>query len=530
MHTDYKLMAARVLSIVGVIAAFAALAVLLTGGDIAVILVALGAGVLGFGGWFVLAPDDMRGIIRGRQVRHGAFAVISSALFIGVLALLYVLATRNEVSADFTQTQRFTLSSASKQALADLKTPIHITGFYAASSIQAQENITVLLRQYSEATGDLITFEFIDLNERPTVAAAYGATADGMLFAQREGDPPELAEFILSSTERQITRAILKLIKSGDFKVYFVAGHGEYDPAGEEDNGMSVIDEALHDLFDIETAELNLLEGEIPEDASGLVIAGAITRFLPAEVDLLAGYLADGGRLMLLADPPLPPDTQQFLDAEDPLVPLLWEQYGVRFREDVVISSANLDSPFEPFGDWMSGDHPVTQNLRQRPPVFSLARSIEAAESRPSGVLVLDLVRSRAEDLGETDFEKLLESPPAYRYDADVDMPGPLLLAAAVQNHIGEANETRIVLVGDSSFVTNEYSSFPGNYILFLDAIDWLIDYSAEIDVEVISDTTRLPPTYTSDQGALIGFLTIIVMPAAVLAVGLVVWWTRQQG
>lgn len=525
---EYKLWIGRLLSIAGVVGLFVALTILFLGGDLPSMLIALAMGALGFAGWFLLAPADVLSVLGGRQLRYGAFGLISSALFIGVLALVYTLATRSEVSVDFTETQRFTLSNASKEALSGLETSIHITGFYSSTNIQAQENATVLLRQYNQATGGLVTYEFVDLNDQPTLATAYGATRDGMLFAQREDDPPEMAERIAFLDEREITRAILKLVKSGDFKVYFTIGHGEYDINSAQGNGLQTLNQALREVLDIETDELNLLGGPIPEDASAIVVAGAITRFLPEEVDLLSEYLANGGRLMLMADPPLPPGQQQFMDEEDPLAALLWEDHGVRFREDVVISTNTLDSPFSPFGDRIIS-HEITQNLQQRPPIFLLARSIEKAETRSSGVLALDLIYSAPEDYGETNFDLLLENPPSFREDPE-DHAGSPVLVSVVQANIDQPDEMRMVLVGDSNFATNDMARFPGNTMLFADAIDWLIDYSAEIEIEVVSDTTQLPLVLGANQSAIIGFLTILVMPAAVLAIWLVVWWNRQQG
>ncbi|MCZ7544736.1 MAG: GldG family protein [Anaerolineae bacterium] len=181
----------RILSIVGVVALLVALVALIGGLQTWLLAGALVVAVVGIGGWVVLAPGDVRGILTGRRVRYGGFAALTTVLFIGVLVILYVLAMRNEVSIDLTQTQRFSLSDASKQALAGLETPIHIVGFYSNAAIDSRENAEVLLRQYNQTTNGLVTYEFIDPDLEPTTAAAYGATRDGMLFAQREGDAPQ---------------------------------------------------------------------------------------------------------------------------------------------------------------------------------------------------------------------------------------------------------------------------------------------------------------------------------------------------
>jgi ABC-type uncharacterized transport system involved in gliding motility auxiliary subunit len=522
----------RILSVVGAASLVVAVIALVAGGANLLKIGALVVAAAGLGGWLVLAPDDFRAFISGRRVRYGGFSALVTVLSIGVLVLLYVLATRNEVSIDFTETQRYSLSDASKEALADLQTPIHIVGFYSSAAIDARDNTIVLLRQYKQATGGLVTFEFIDPDLEPTTAAAYGVTYDQVLYALKEGDTPENAELISYADERQITRAILKLTKSGDFKVYFITGHGEYSPSTFDASGLSSVRQMLSDAASIEVDELNLLEVQQVPDAeanSALVIAGARSRFSQAEVDTLASYLESGGRLMILADPPLTLGQENFMDEHDPLATFLWEAYGVRFRRDVVISQSSLMQVFNPVADHVAGSHPTTQRLQQRPTVFFQARTIEAASELPDGVTTTGLIFSAIGDYAETDFEGLLKNPAEFGNDPDVDTQGPLTMAMSVVHEIGEDVQARLVLVGDSEFIVNDVWDLQGNPYFFLDSIDWLTEYSAEITVEAVSDTTQLPVFATTQQQTMISVITIVLMPFSVLAVGLVVWWSRRR-
>lgn len=463
----------------------------------------------------------------GRRVRSGGLSLVMSVLFIGVLALVYVLATRNEASIDLTETQRFSLSDGSKQALAGLQTPIHIVGFFTSSSIDARDNATVLLRQYEQTTGGKVTFEFIDPDLEPTTAAAYGATRDQMLYAAREGDPPSEAEPISFAAERQITQAILKLVKAGDFKVYFVIGHGEKSSSGFDELGLSEIKRVLTDQYDIQAGELNLLEvTDVPEDASALVIPGPQSRFLQEEVDRLAAYLDRGGRVMILADPPTKVREENALDAEDPLAVYLRDTFGVRFLDNVVVSSAGYLQAFNPISDRVDGNHPTTQRLGQRPTVFFQVRSIEAPEP-PPGVSTTGLIFTANSDYGETNIAAWLNNE--YANDPAADTQGPLTLAMAVQRDIDTEREARLVLVGDSEFIVNSVWNLQGNPYFFADSIDWLTEFTAEITVEAVSDLTRLPVFATTQQQDMIAVVTILVMPFAVLAVGVVVWWSRSR-
>ncbi|MCZ7544737.1 MAG: GldG family protein [Anaerolineae bacterium] len=327
--------------------------------------------------------------------------------------------------------------------------------------------------------------------------------------------------------ERPITQAILKLVKSGDFTVYFITGHGEKATDQFDDLGLSSIAQVLTEQYDIGVGALNLLEaGEVPEDASALVIAGATSHFEPEEIDTLSAYMDRGGRLMVLADPPTTPGEENALDENDPLTAYLLEAFGAEFLENIVVSQVSYIQAFNPISDRVDGSHPTTQRLQQRPTVFFQARSLQV-EAPPPGVLNINLIFTANDDYGETDIDNWLQN--VYEYDEAVDTPGPLTMAMAVQRDIGTENEARLVLVGDSEFIVNAVWDLQGNPYFFTDSIDWLIDYTAEITVEAVSDLTQLPVFATVQQQNTIAFVTILVMPFSVLALGVVVWWSRRR-
>src|SRR4029078_3133177 len=68
--------------------------------------------------------------------------------------------------------------------------------------------------------------------------------------------------------------------------------------------GYSTIASSLkNDNFETETIVL-AQQKAVPDDASVLVVAGPKRAFFPAEIEMLKKYLAKGGKIMLLLDPP----------------------------------------------------------------------------------------------------------------------------------------------------------------------------------------------------------------------------------
>ena len=77
--------------------------------------------------------------------------------------------------------------------------------------------------------------------------------------------------------------------------------------------------------------------GAVPDDATVVVVAGPKTDFLPREIDALKKYLDEGGKLLLLIDPPdkadSPPLTNLIALAHD---------WGIDVGNDVVVDVSGM--------------------------------------------------------------------------------------------------------------------------------------------------------------------------------------------
>ena len=87
--------------------------------------------------------------------------------------------------------------------------------------------------------------------------------------------------------------------------------------------------------------------------------------------------------------------------------------------------------------------------------------------------------------------------------------------------------EGRFVIVGTSRFAINAVIGFNGNRDLFLNMINWLSE-----DEDLISIRPKEPDSQQLDlnqaQMGRIRYLTLLVMPLLILAIGFSVWWGRR--
>jgi ABC-type uncharacterized transport system involved in gliding motility auxiliary subunit len=91
-----------------------------------------------------------------------------------------------------------------------------------------------------------------------------------------------------------------------------------------------------------------------------------------------------------------------------------------------------------------------------------------------------------------------------------------------------EEKEARIAVVGDSDFVKNRYYNLSGNGNFFLNIANWLTE---ESDLISIQPKTQTPRTIqlTPSQGRLLFFASVIILPLAVLVMGVYVWLRRRS-
>ena len=146
----------------------------------------------------------------------------------------------------------------------------------------------------------------------------------------------------------------------------------------------------------------------------------------------------------------------------------------------------------------------------------------------------------------ETDIKRLATTGQVERELDKGDKAGPVSLAAAVSAAATDAStsapapgdaanktndapkpETRLVVFGDSDFVTNGYLGIPGNRDLFLNSVNWLAQQENLISIRP-KDPEDRRVSLTADQAKLIFWLSILIIPGLILAGGVQTWWRRR--
>jgi ABC-type uncharacterized transport system involved in gliding motility auxiliary subunit len=452
-----------------------------------------------------------------RGARYGANTVVQAVASTVILAVLAFVTVQRPVRWDWTESQVHSLSGASRGVLDQIPEaqPVEVLAFFLPGTEAAAKQ---LLEQYTYHS-KRIGFRVVDPNASPQLATRHQVNTNGVLIVC--GGPCDQAPGtarVSEANEQELTKAIRSVLSTKK-KVYFLAGHGEADPADAEVRGAALAKQALEGE-NLEVAPLVLANQEkVPDDAAAVVIAGPSNTPFPRELEALDRYLRGGGSLLVLSDPIVEDGLEEQVKA-----------WGITLGDDVIVDQqiqlfAGPQVGIEPVV-LSYGSHPVTEKLRGQITTFYLARSLAAAESGNGAV---ELASTGEQSWAESDVQRFVRESTVGRDDADRKGPIPIAMARTFAVEGAEQKrEGRLVVVGDSDFSRNRYITSAANADLLLNMVNWLVGEEHFISIE-----RKLPRAssvaLTNEQFYNFRYLSLFVLPEALLVGGILVWWRRRS-
>ena len=478
---------------------------------------------------------DIVGAFRRRQTRLGTLTATSILIVLGILVAINWLGVRQNKRWDLTATGQFTLADQTKTILGKLDAPLQVRVFEKSQEMQRFKD---RLAEYAGASRR-VSVEYLDPDLKPTLARQYQIQSYGTVVLEYKGR----TERVVGDTEQDLTNGIIKVVSGEKRKVYFVQGHGERDPNSSERAGYATIKGALErENYAVDRLAL-IQAGAVPDDATAIVVAGPTSDLLPPEVAAIQGYLARGGKLLILADPPASSSAPALPGIEG-----LAKEWGMTLGRDVVVDASGLGQLIGSSWDTPVAvsypSHPITERF-DTITAFPLARSVSTATAGTGGVTAQSFVETSQRSWAETDIDSVAAKTGPKLEEAKGDRRGPISVGAAASRAVKAPQppgatpagtspaaepktlETRVVVMGDSDFASNATISISGNRDLFMNVIGWLTQQENLISIRPReAGDSRL--TLTNDQARRISWLALLVLPAAILAFGVYTWWRRR--
>ena len=510
---------------------------------------------------------------------NAAFSVLSVLIILG---LINFVGARYDSRIDLTENQILTLSPASQQVVANLEQPAELLIFSPVPDPTDQQ----LLDNYRRYNPDF-TYRYVDPFADPQLSQEIGVETGGEAFL-RAGDRTVLVQRLSPQeplSERQLTDKLAQLSQEDVAVVYFLQGHGEYVIDGSQAGFAEAATELQQQNYTV--APLNLAAtSTVPPDADALIIAGPQKAFFENEIIAIRDYLESGGSVMILIDPEaetglevlmsqwgVVPEETIVIDTSGggqlvglgPAAPLV-QDYG--------------DHPITEAFEGGRSFYPVARPLQIRdvsgieetPLLFtnqnSHAQSIAEGEisiddeQKPEGPFTLGVALSRpvadanvAEETAEEAAEEAAEEG-ATGEDAEEGATGEDVAEdttgedaeerESVEEFLEDAipedelvdesagsdepalNESRMVVIGNSTFATDGLFSQQLNGDVFLNSVSWL----SKIDSPVLSirpkEVTNRRFELTAQNSILLTLLALVVVPLAGL-VGAGTLWARRR-
>jgi len=464
---------------------------------------------------------------------------VAIILVVALAAMANWLGYRHWVRGDWTGSKIYSLSDKTKNVLTSVKGEVRAVVFMTPATPLFAET-RELLNRYTSANSH-IKVEFIDPERDPlrtqTLAKEFGVSAaNTVVFIAGErkkyvtseqladydysgmqmGAPPKLKGF---KGEEQFTAAILGVVNPKTPKIYFTTGHGEIDPDGMGEESCTQLRELLK-RDNLEVAKISLLSGSTPTDADLLVIAGPAAAWAESEKSALKAYLDAGGRALILLDPLL--GGQQRASGLEEFL----KGYGVLVSTDVVVDPTKALPGFSMAAVYADEfrSHPVVNGLRGLAVLLPVARSVTTVQA--AGASSTILLATSDKGWGETDIAGILARKPMSK-DAN-DTPGPVSLGVAAQSETAKDTGWRLVVFGNSQFITNAYLANLGNPSLAMNAVNWLAKREQSLGIPPRAPE-QVSLFMTQEQMRTVFLVSLLGMPLAAIALGVAVWWRRRH-
>ena len=326
-------------------------------------------------------------------------------------------------------------------------------------------------------------------------------------------DQRETIPFINSfdGFEYRMASLINRMVEDEKKSVAFLTGHGQTGPS----DGYQTFASLLSDAYEVREIDAS---ADPAIDLSGVdvLVIGGPTQAIPDETELaIEEYLTNGGKAMIMIDA-ISVDQSQLIAGENRYsFRDLPEKFGVIVEQDLVFDlqanetlsfGTQVGSVFLPYPYWVRApviDKKVAGNVESA--VLPWASSLGIAESQRDNVEVIPILETS--EFAAIDFTYRDLRPNSSLFDeiTPANLVQSLVAVAVAENVSGDADAYRIVVVGDSDWLTNALvSRSQENVALALNLVDWLAqeDRLASVRSKVVSSRDLLYSSETHENAA----------------------------
>ncbi|MSQ02052.1 MAG: hypothetical protein EXR71_09200 [Myxococcales bacterium] len=477
----------------------------------------------------------------GRSFTAGLLLLVGMCIAIAA----NVVGHRYDKKWDFTASKQFSLADQSLQTARGLDRAVDMVVFFPAGTAE-ESNFKELVEGYTDES-TFISVSYHDPFTDIMAVTKEGITSQYGTVIVRAGATEE--RITSGFGEEELTNALIKVTSDTTHTVCAVTGHGEADVndnSGPEGMGV-VFGKLAKQNYTIRAVEL-LKEQPTPETCEAVVLPGPRTDLLPSELDRLAEYVTAGGRLVVMLEPTLTPQTAADMS-----------RYGVVVGDDIVLAPMRQLMDMGSTSIGLVGDsfepHAITDKLKGLVGLPA-ARSV-AAGPAIDGISVFELMNAGDGSWAEVnslrdptipaqaDAEERAENVPL-AVAVEINEPAavsvrraslpitpvidgaPVLVPAEPPPELADKAGGRVVILGSATFATNVLATYGLNGDLALNALGW--SRGDEKAITIRADEGKKGKITVDIVGATVaGLLSFFLVPGLAVLGAVGTWMRRRQ-
>lgn len=489
--------------------------------------------------------DFKNAVKRNKNLKFGGYSTIITVIVLIVVIVLNLMFEQLALTIDLTEEELYTVGDDSMEIIEGLDQDVEIYGFYASGDedgsyakmvIKFLEEYVTLSDHFSFAIKDPVSDPAFAnqymTSTTETISSGNVVVASATTGRYKILNLSDMLEITYSSTsssgydvtgwnaEAAITGAVQYVTSDNTPVIYQMSGHGE-----------TMLDENVTKYlntsnFDVETISLVSGDAIDPTVYSTILINNPQTDITEMEYETLLDYLEKGGRMIFMAEYNIPVMTN---------FDKLLERFGLQMQRANYVIETNANNYYSypellipNLQDAGEETHEIVANLEKGDQLMMLApTAITTLENRNRSTKLTSLVYTSEDALIKG------EGATTYAYqEGDIKGPFDLAILAEEQEQVGSAVKTaKVAVIGSSTFIDTQASGgliTNGNYLFFMNICSYLQD---EVDTLYIPAKTFENTRMSTTMGIAVtgGIVFVIVIPLAIVGIGVFIWMRRKN-
>ena len=521
-----------------------------------------------------------------RSTQVSTNALVATLAVVVILGLINFLATRYNYRIDLTETRLFTLAPQSQEVVKNLDKPVKVWVFDANKNPFDRD----LLENYQRQSKNF-EFEYVDPLARPSLTNKFGVKDYGEVYLE-SGENRLLVQVVSSLnpqerlSESRLTNGLVKISNPNTSKIYFLQGHGERQLERGEGKISQAVEALVDENYIAEPLKLTQ-SAKIPNDADAVILAGPQRALLEGEIQALRDYVNGGGNLLVMVDPGVNPELDGLLEEwgvildnrlainvsesaqkipEGISVVTEYGKHPITKDFENGISIYQLARPIdttsvdgvestpllltEPIpatwaeSDWESeelefnedSDRPgpltlgvaltrkITPKASPKPTPTPKASPTAKASPKPTPTPKT----SPTAKASPKPTPKTSPTPKASPKPTATQTPTPTPTPKASEKNKNKPTESRMVVFGDSDFITDGLFGQQLNGDVFLNSITWLSTQDSQPLSIRPKEAKNRRINLSQEQANIVALSSILVLPLLAFAASGLIWFQRR--